>query len=123
VLTGTRSWAGNFASTSFRGNARIGATWGTSQSALARALDPGPRPSYLTVAAGAVLVWSVVGFIIVPALSGPAASIAALAAFVFVPFALWRRAAARRAWAARSSALAGAWVCRKCGSTWTPDLA
>lgn len=121
VLSGTRTWGGNYASTSIRGNVRFGSSWGTSQSGLAASLSPGPQPSYLTVAAGAFLAWFVVGFMVVPALSGPTASIVALAAFAFVPFSLWRRAAARRAWSARCEALSGAWVCRKCGDLFHPE--
>ena len=120
VLTGTRSWAGNHVSTGFNGHPRVGASWGTSQSSLAAALDPGPCPSYITVAAGVLLAWSFVVFIVAANLAPPLGAIVVTSAWACAPIAFFRRRQRRREWLARCEALAGAWVCRKCGTTWTP---
>ncbi len=120
VLTGSRSWAGNHVSTGFNGHPRVGASWGTSRSGLASALDPGPRPSYVTLTAGVVLAWSFLVFVVAASLAPPHNAIVACGAWACAPLAYFRRAQRRREWLARCEALAGAWVCRKCGSTFTP---
>ena len=121
VLTGTRSWTGAFGSVPLgRGSVRVGGTVGTSRSALAAQLDPGPRPSYITLAAGAFFAYAVWFFMLAPAFTGWGVSGVSLLLLAGTVFAFLRRRQARAAWLEAVDGLFGAWLCRKCGWVWRP---
>ncbi len=95
-----------------KGNVRFGATFGSSQTALASMLDPGARPSYISVLCLAVFSFAV-------SLNLPNEHwVHALRSFfflIFVPVWLLRRRFQRQNWNERMGLLDHSWVCRKCG--------
>lgn len=125
VAAGTSTFSGSMVSAGVlgpgAGGVSVGLVGGTSQTNLAAALNPGPRPGWLGLISGLVFGFAIVAFIIAQHLPfgwHEGVELAYLA--FFVPFAVLRRRQSRRNWLVAVETFENTRVCHSCGFLWRP---